>query len=148
MKVIKQSMFIFSFKKCELESEIRKVKIIYSIIFIVLFVVSIGTVALISKTIMLPIYERGLGEGDFDIVEKEMEKLEKISMITRPLSFPFQIFLLYLTIWACLKLGMRKIPSILWGIVALAPFVSLIPFIIILTRKFSPKQFEDKVKLP
>jgi hypothetical protein len=141
-------MSIFSFKKCELESEIRKVKIIYSIIFIILFVVSIGTVLLINETIISPIYEKGLGEGDFEIIEKETENLKKISEVTGSMSFLFQIFLLYLTIWACLKLGMGKIPSILWGIVALVPFVSLIPFIIILTRKFSPKQFEDKVKLP
>jgi len=143
-------MFIFSFKKCELESEIRKVKIIYSIIFLVLFVVSIGTVALISKIIMLPTYEKMLGEGDFNIekIEKEMGKLKKISMTTGSISFLFQIFLLYLTIWACLKLGMGKIPSVLWGIVALVPFVSLVPFIIILTQKFSPKQFEDEIKLP
>jgi len=141
-------MFIFSFKKCQSESEIRKVKIIYSIIFIILFVVSIGMVALISETVMAPTYEKMLGEGNFGIekIEKETENLKKISEVTGFMSFLFQIFLLYLTIWACLKLGMGKIPSILWGIVALVPFVSLIPFIIILTRKFSPKQFEDKVR--
>lgn len=136
-------MFILSFKKCESESEIRKVKIIYSIIFIVSFIVSIGTVALISETVMMPTYEKMLEEGDFNI-EQEMEKLEKSLTITGFIPFLIQIFLLYFTVWACLKLGMRKLASILWGIVALAPFISLVPFIIILTRKFLPVPSRNK----
>lgn len=133
-------MFIFSFKKCESESEIRKVKMIYLIVFVVVFIVSVGVVALISKTIMMPTYETLMGESDFNVVNigREMRFLQKFLVITGLISLFFQIFLFYLTFWACFKLGMGKIPSILWGIVALAPFVSVIPFVIILTRKFSP----------
>lgn len=127
-------MSIFSFKQCGSESEARKAKIIYSVIFISLFLIA-NIIILKGMTILMPIYEGlGLKEGDFEM-EKEFEKVKNFIRVIKPISILFQIFILYITIWASIKLGMGKIPSILWGIVALAPFVSLVPFIVILTRK-------------
>lgn len=107
--------------------------------FIVLFIVLGLITGLISEILIKPIYE-GLGENDFAKIDQVSEKIEKLLLVTRPLLFLVEAFSFYITVWAFIRLGTGKLASILWGIVALAPFVSFVPFIVILTRKFSPDQ--------
>ena len=135
-------MIIFSFNKCTSESEARKVKKIYIISFIVLFIVLGLIVGLVSEILFRPIYEGlgEIGENDFAKIDQASEKIQKVILITRPLSFFVEAFDFYLTVWVFLKLGTGKVASILWGFVALAPVVSFIPFIVIITRKFSLDQ--------
>jgi len=139
-------MSIFSFKKCESKSEARKVKIIYSILFIVLFVVSNSIATGIVPSLILK-YCSPFGV-DFKGGWERIEACEKFTRVIAIINYPSGLLLLLLTIWAALKVGIKRGSSLFFGFLALLPVVSLTPFIIILTRKFSPKQFEDKVKLP
>jgi hypothetical protein len=133
-------MIIFSFKKCVSESEAKKVKKFYLIISIVLFTIFYLVVGSISKNIFPSMNEElKKSQPDFKIIIKQaMEQSEKIPIPIKFVTFSIQASFIYLSVWACLKLGMGKIFSIILGIITLAPFISIIPFIIVLTRKFSP----------
>ena len=128
-------MFIFSFKKCESELEVKRVKKVYLVIFIGLFIIPFIIVSITVTKLLLPIYEVGLGEGNFVNIEERIEAIRPILFIIGFISFFIYLLLFYITIWACLKLGMEKILSILWGIVALLPLISFVTLIVILSQK-------------
>ena len=137
-------MILFSFGKCVSELEAKKVKKIYLIASILLFIVLGLIVGLVSKNIVSSFYEE-LGKIDYQKgvpikLEQLMEKSQEVARKIRPISFLAQFMILYLTIWACLKLGLGQFASIFLGVLTFVPFVSFVPFIVILTRKFSSSQ--------
>jgi len=137
-------MILFSFEKCVSQLEAKKVKKIYLISSIVLFIILGLIVGLVSKNMVNSFYEElgkiGYQNAEPIKIEQLMEKSEEVSKKVRPISFLTQLAILYLTIWACFKLGMGNFASIFLGVLTLVPFVSIIPFIVILTRKFPSTQ--------
>lgn len=119
-------------KRCISKGEVRKVKIIYFIVFIALVI--------IPNLLMVgywSVYEEQLLSPDpFGWRAPFKENIiEGGKAIAAGLTIFSKIFLAYLTIWVAVKLGIRVGWSVILGIVAMLPLLVWVSVVIILTRK-------------
>jgi len=118
----------FFFERCSSKDEVKKVKIIYLVIFIALIVIPF---LLLSGYTSL--YEEELYSPYPSLYREQV--IEAREALVGILTFFAKIFLAYITIWVGSKFGMRTGWIVLFAIMAILPLLVWISFIIILTKK-------------